>query len=675
MSGVSALVVEVDGRVLRLEGRSAFHIGRAIEADIVLTAGSVSRRHAEIRSVDGVWTLIDAGSQFGTFVDEQRITEHPIEQRVEVRCGPPAAGATLTVIPAEQYDDASATPSVPAPLAPMPDGLLDEPTSVPRPVTPGGEAPRPDHTAVAPRRAGAPDAPVPPLSPPPLPAAAAPGSERFAPPGAAPATPPGLPPAPLSGPPPVPAALPPVPQAPPAAGARPPGGSVVPPPIDGNEATQVLAAIASPGPVGQPGPSGPPPPRTGPDLLVVAEGREHRFRHPAQVTVGRRSDCTVVISDPACSRIHGRIDAHPGGWSFTNLSNENSFLDGRRVVHRAFDERTSLRLGHPVAGPELILVPILSAAEEERRIARRRWGRRLVVVGVVAAVLTLIGGAVAGAWLIGRDDDGDRRTSGSSSEGTAPGPDGTHPPSPGTDSMGFLSDAELDAAKAATVKITAETHYIDDPSSIGEYHGSGSIISSDGLILTNAHVAEPEAEGLYEQYGGPQIANPEYLLISLTDGMTDTNAPPAFRARVVAADGHLDAAVVQIYANADGSDLDGDLDLPAVEVGDSDDLRAGDDVTVLGFPAVAGSGASITVTTGVISTVLNIPELGPRSELDTDARIAPGNSGGMAVNNDGELIGIPTALQSDEGTTVTSGRIRSIDVVKDLIEEAEAAVG
>jgi putative serine protease PepD len=92
---------------------------------------------------------------------------------------------------------------------------------------------------------------------------------------------------------------------------------------------------------------------------------------------------------------------------------------------------------------------------------------------------------------------------------------------------------------------------------------------------------------------------------------------------------------------------------------------------VLGFPAVAGSGESITVTTGVVSTVLNDPELGPRSELDTDARIAPGNSGGMAINNDAELIGVPTALQSARGSTVTSGRIRSIDAAKELIDRAE----
>lgn len=606
MSSVSALVVEVDGRVLRLEGKPVYRIGRAIEADVVLTAGSVSRQHAELQATEYGWVLVDNGSQFGTYVEDERVTEYPVERRVTVRCGPPAPGATLAIVPAEEYDVVAATPVAPAappadPGAPAaPAYVVDEATRAPYPVTP------------------------PPATPPmgtPSP---------WAPPSGAPmpsmAPPPAVPPS--------------VPPSVPAPGARPGAAPGLPPAIFGNDATQILAV---PRPSGPPGVG--PAPRTGPDLLLIAEGREHRFRHPTPITVGRRSDCTVVIGDPACSRLHGRIDPVPGGWTYTNLSNEGTFHDGRRVTTTRFDERLGLRLGHPVAGPELTLVPILSAAEEERRIARRRLRRRLVLLGGIAAALLLVAGAVGLAFVVGRDD----------------------PVKP----SGGDTDV-LEAAKAATVKITAESHLLDDPSNTGTYHGSGSIIRSDGLILTNAHVAAPEAPGLEEKYGDEErIADPEYLLISLTDGMTDTNAPAAYRARVVEADGELDVAVVQIYADEDGNELDEELDLPTVPIGSSADLRAGDDVTVLGFPAVAGEGESITVTTGVISTVLNDPDLGPRSELDTDARIAPGNSGGMAIDDDGELIGIPTSLFAAEGSTVTSGRIRSIDAVKDLIEKAE----
>ena len=454
--------------------------------------------------------------------------------------------------------------------------------------------------------------------------------------------------------------------------ARPPGA---PPPQvipAGLDQTQVLAA--QPGAAAIPG--GPPPARSGPDLLLVAEGQEHRFRHPAQITIGRLPDCTVVLKDPSASRMHGTVASVPGGWTYTNQSNEGTFLDGRRITAKKFDDRIELRLGHPVAGPELTLVPILSAVEEERRIARRRLGRNLLFAGIAAGVLVLILGIATVAVLLGRGDDDDPdQTAGNAT--SAPTLDSSDTGN-GTGSPDEVTDAELDAAKAATVRIIAETHALEDPDQEFLYAGSGSIIRSDGLILTNAHVAAPESPGIVEQYGPEAaIANPEFLLISTTDGSTDTTSEPEYRARVVGVpDGVLDAAVIQIYANADGSALDGELDLPAISVGESAALRAGDDVTVLGFPALSGSVDSITVTTGAISTVLSDPNLGSHWEFDTEARIAPGNSGGMAIDNGGVLIGIPTAVEFDPGGTgVTSGRIRAIDVVKDLIEQAEAAVG
>ena len=97
---MSPLVVEVDGRVLRLEGNSVIRIGRAIDAEVVLTAGSVSRQHAELRPVDGSWVLVDAGSQFGTYVNGVRVVEHTIRDRTVVRCGPIATGSELTITPA-----------------------------------------------------------------------------------------------------------------------------------------------------------------------------------------------------------------------------------------------------------------------------------------------------------------------------------------------------------------------------------------------------------------------------------------------------------------------------------------------------------------------------------------------------------------------------------------------
>ncbi|WP_158296620.1 FHA domain-containing protein, partial [Nocardioides albidus] len=198
-----ALVVEVEGRVLRLEGKSVYRIGRAIEADVVLTAGSVSRQHAELQATDGGWVLVDNGSQFGTYVEDERVTEYPVERRITVRCGPPAPGATLAVIPAAEYDVVAATPVAPAPPAP--------------PAPPGTTPPG-----------------TPPLGTPPLGTPIGSGSP-WAPPSGAPM--------PSMGPPP----------SVPAPGARPAAAPGLPPAVSGNDATQILAMPRVP--AGAPGPA------------------------------------------------------------------------------------------------------------------------------------------------------------------------------------------------------------------------------------------------------------------------------------------------------------------------------------------------------------------------------------------------------------------------------------
>ena len=532
---MQSLLIEVDGRALRFDAPRLLRIGRSIEADVVLASGSVSRQHAELRPVEDGWVLVDSGSQFGTYVGGHRITELRVTGTVEVQCGPPSPGSTLTITPERAADPPSDRPA----------GTAEQ--------------------------------------------------------------------------------------------------------LGGYDETFVLAAP----PPGLAGPQE----RTGPDLLVVAEGREFRFRHPAHLTIGRRPESDVVIADPVSSRMHGQVSATPGGWTYRNTSQEGTYLSGRRIEQHPFTESVRLRLGHPVAGPEVQLVPILSAAEEERRFARKRRNRRLLLAGsVVTAVVVLAAAAAVPYYLLRDDDDG---TPASDARNTA------------ADTMTTLTDDELDLAKAATVKLSAQTTDVNGrPVS---YSGSGSIITSDGLILTNAHVGAPEAEGLAEQYADDErINNPEYVLVALTQG-DDRPAAPEYRARVVEADGHLDAAVLEIYADEDGNELEQAPRLPTMPIGDSDDLRTGDDVTVLGFPSISQSGA-VTVTKGVISTFIPSQRFGPRSEIDTDSRIAPGNSGGAAINNDAQIIGIPSAYFGDQGVPIVSGRIRPINLVVELVETSMAAV-
>ena len=148
--------------------------------------------------------------------------------------------------------------------------------------------------------------------------------------------------------------------------------------------------------------------------------------------------------------------------------------------------------------------------------------------------------------------------------------------------------------------------------------GSGFIIDGTGNILTNAHV----------------VNGADRVVVTLKDGRT-------FEAVVEGVDEVTDLAVVKI----DDSD---DEALPVAALGDSDAVEVGDWAIAVGNPL----GLDNTVTLGIVSTLkrssssVGIP--GKRLEfIQTDAAINPGNSGGPLVNQNGEVIGINTAIRAD----------------------------
>ncbi len=159
--------------------------------------------------------------------------------------------------------------------------------------------------------------------------------------------------------------------------------------------------------------------------------------------------------------------------------------------------------------------------------------------------------------------------------------------------------------------------------------GSGSIISKDGLILTNAHVVDDR----YDEYDRLGVAV-----------LNRTDQPPemSYLAEVAAVDYALDLAVIRIVSDLDG--VPQEVDLPTVEVGDSDNVEIGDHIRILGYPGIGGE--TITFTDGVVSGFTSERGLTGRAWIKTDATIAGGNSGGMAVNDQGQLIGVPTIVGS-----------------------------
>lgn len=185
--------------------------------------------------------------------------------------------------------------------------------------------------------------------------------------------------------------------------------------------------------------------------------------------------------------------------------------------------------------------------------------------------------------------------------------------------------------------------------------GSGTIIDPSGLILTNAHVATPS----------------DVTLTSLEVALTmaaDAPAVAAYRAEVVASDGVLDLAIIRIVEKLDGTPV-GDT-FPYVPIGDSQALQIGDDLQILGYPGLGGD--TITFTSGQVSGFTGDAVLGFRAWIKTDATVAAGNSGGLAANTAGQIIGVPTRA----GTTSEVVDCRPIqDTNRDgKIDNADACV-
>ena len=202
--------------------------------------------------------------------------------------------------------------------------------------------------------------------------------------------------------------------------------------------------------------------------------------------------------------------------------------------------------------------------------------------------------------------------------------------------------------------------------------GSGTIVTPDGLILTNQHLitpvgvdeklAELETQLASEGKSADLQVDAERFMVAISDGRHLPD--PRYLARVVAEDPDLDLAVLRIDADERGTPLDAEtLNLPILPLGSSDAVNLGQTVHVFGFPAI-GAG-SLTYTVGIVSGFLFEEGIDGTAWINTDAVTSGGNSGGAAVNDAGQLIGVPSsgsALDCRVGDTNRDGVVNTEDV-------------
>lgn len=163
--------------------------------------------------------------------------------------------------------------------------------------------------------------------------------------------------------------------------------------------------------------------------------------------------------------------------------------------------------------------------------------------------------------------------------------------------------------------------------------GSGVIVSASGYILTNNHVVESADE----------------IEVALTDGRKAS-------AKIIGTDPETDLAVIKI-------DLG---NLPVATLGNSDQAQVGDVVLAIGNPYGVGQ----TVTMGIVSAVgrTNLGDNGFQSFIQTDAAVNPGNSGGALIDVHGNLLGINTAIYSQNGGSVGIGFAIPIASARQVME-------
>lgn len=175
----------------------------------------------------------------------------------------------------------------------------------------------------------------------------------------------------------------------------------------------------------------------------------------------------------------------------------------------------------------------------------------------------------------------------------------------------------------------------DRPPSPQRSLGSGFLISEDGYIITNNHVAGES---------GAKIT------VRLSD-------KEEYEAKVIGNDEKTDLALIKINVKHN---------LPTVPLGKSADLQVGDWVIAIGNPF----GLEQTVTAGIVSAKGRVINAGPYDDfIQTDASINPGNSGGPLINLRGEVIGINTAIFSQGGGNIGIGFAIPIDQAKSIVNQ------
>jgi S1-C subfamily serine protease len=390
----------------------------------------------------------------------------------------------------------------------------------------------------------------------------------------------------------------------------------------------------------------------------VVGGAEHAL--PASgLRIGRTADNGLILPETQVSRHHATV-WEQGGRCYVR---DEGSTNGTSVNGQRLTGTSEVRCGDSIAiGRYVLQIDAASAGSYHPQGAMARPAGAASGAGVAfgLALVLLILGIVAAI--------GTTRQAGHGLDLPAGGRDTPSALPTVPTVVGTPATAPTAAARSPTIVTAVPTHNpvqraasavvrIEVPADRNSgVSGSGSVVSKSGYILTNLHVVvNPRTNRPYNEQGTIRIG------IAASFGQLPQNR---YLAEVVSGDSDLDLALLRIRATISGGALPRDLGLTTAAIGDSDTLALGDTLIVIGFPGLANT---VTVTGGRVSGFE--PEgKHDRAWIKTDASLAPGNSGGLAINENGEMVGVPSiVVRSEDDGTARIGGIRPINLAGALL--------
>lgn len=363
-----------------------------------------------------------------------------------------------------------------------------------------------------------------------------------------------------------------------------------------------------------------------------------------KIKIGRDADNEVSLpKDDSASMEHAKLELLNGQVVLTDLGSSNgTWVNGVRITTPVYlTHGDKFRIGDTMFRLKEGEKPF-PAAESHGR-GRGCW---LVGCGSILAVgmflAIFLGGASLLPQLLAMPTPTITQTA-------TPEPTETEAP---TDIPGLAATQQAQGEATALRALVQVIVKVSD----GTYGGSGSLLDSRGYVLTNFHVlGDVETGKLYEAT--------EKIRIGLNWDNPTLEPDTFYNCEVVEFDENYDLALLKPVSLSNGNPLPADLVFPTIPIGDSDAMRIGDPIAILGFPGLGGD--TPTFTRGTVSGFL--PDNSIHQDfgwIKTDAEVNRGNSGGMAINANGELIGVPTMAAVDTEVTGKISEIRPINLAK-----------